>query len=49
MAEFRQMQKLMIKVQDRAREIKSLQAEVPKLKTELSEIKGIFKPRKKRR
>lgn len=43
MAEFRTMQQLMIRVQDRAREIRSLQEEVPKLKTQLAETKGIFK------
>ena len=43
MAEFRTMQKLMIQVQDRAKEIRSLQEEVPKLKTQLAETKGIFK------
>ena len=32
MAEFRAMQKLMIRVQDRAREIRNLQDKVPKLK-----------------
>ena len=37
------MQKLMIWVQDRAREILSLQEEVPKLKAQLAETKGIFK------
>lgn len=43
MAGFRTMQKLMIQAQDRAREIRSLQDEVPKLKVQLAEIKGIFK------
>ena len=45
MAEFRTMQKLMIRVQDRAKEIRSLQDEVPKLKAQLAETKGIFKSR----
>ena len=35
------MQKLMIRVQDRAREIRSLQDEVPKLKAQLAETKYI--------
>ena len=48
MAEFRTMQKLMIRVQDRAREIRSLQEEVPKLKTQLAETKGIFKGRERK-
>ena len=48
MAEFRAMQKLMIRVQDRAREIRSLQEEVPKLKTQLAETKGIFKGRERK-
>lgn len=42
------MQKLMIRVQDRAREIRSLQEEVPKLKTQLAETKGIFKGRERK-
>ncbi len=48
MAEFRTMQKLMIRVQDRAREIRSLQEEVPRLKTQLAETKGIFKGRERK-
>lgn len=48
MAEFRTMQKLMMRVQDRAREIRSLQEEVPKLKTQLAETKGIFKGRERK-
>ena len=48
MAEFHTMQKLMIRVQDRAREIRSLQEEVPKLKTQLAETKGIFKGRERK-
>ncbi len=43
MAEFRTMRNLMIRVQDEARAIRSLQEEVPKLKEQLSEAKGIFK------
>ncbi len=48
MSEFRTMQKLMIRVQDRAREIRSLQEEVPRLKTQLAETKGIFKGRERK-
>ena len=48
MAEFHTMQKLMIRVQDRAREIRSLQEEVPRLKTQLVETKGIFKGRERK-
>ena len=48
MAEFGTMQKLMIRVQDRAREIRSLQNEVPKLKAQLAETKGIFKGRERK-
>lgn len=43
MTEFRTMRNLMIRVQDEARAIRSLQEEVPKLKEQLSEAKGIFK------
>lgn len=40
------MQKLMIRVQYRAREIRSLQEEIPKLKTQFAETRGsIFKGR----
>ena len=35
-------------VQDRAREIRSLQEEVPRLKTQLVETKGIFKGRERK-
>ena len=38
----------MIRVQDRAREIRSLQDEVPKLKAQLAETKGIFKSKKRK-
>ena len=48
-AEFRHMQTLMIKAQNRAREIHSLQNDVlPKLKTQLAETKGIFKGKERR-
>lgn len=42
------MRNLMIRVQDRAREIRSLQEEVPKLKAQLAETKGIFKGKERR-
>lgn len=43
-SEFRHMRSLMIKVQDRAKEIKHLQDKVlPELKQQLAETKGIFK------
>lgn len=47
--EFRHMRNLMIKVQDRAREIKHLQDNVlPKLKGQLAETKGIFKGKERK-
>ena len=48
MAEFRSMRNLMIRVQDEARAIRSLQEEVPKLKEQLSEAKGIFKGKERK-
>ena len=48
MAEFRTMRNLMIRVQDRAREIRSLQDEVPKLTAQLAETKGIFKSKERK-
>ncbi|WP_066866185.1 MobA/MobL family protein [Neglectibacter timonensis] len=48
MAEFRTMRNLMIRVQDEARAIRSLQKEVPKLKEQLSEAKGIFKGKERK-
>lgn len=48
MAEFRTMRDLMIRVQDEARAIRSLQEEIPKLKEQLSEIKGIFKVKERK-
>lgn len=48
MAEFRTMRNLMIRVQDEARGIRSLQEEVPKLKELLSEAKGIFKGKERK-
>lgn len=47
--EFRHMRNLMIKVQDKAREIKHLQDNVlPKLKGQLAETKGIFKGKERK-
>ena len=37
-----------VRVQDRAREIRSLQDEVPKLKAQLAETKGIFKGKERK-
>ncbi len=48
MAEFRTMRDLMIQVQDEARTICSLQEEVPKLKEQLSEAKGVFKGKERK-
>ena len=49
MTEFRIMQQLMIRVQDRAREIKNLQDNVlPKLKQQLSETTGLFKGKERK-
>lgn len=48
MAEFRTMRNLMIRVQDEARGIRSLQEEVTKLKELLSEAKGIFKGKERK-
>lgn len=48
MTEFRTMRNLMIRVQDEARAIRSLQEEVPKLKEQLSEAKGIFKGKERK-
>lgn len=49
MAEFRVMRNLMIRVQGRAREIRSLQDDVlPKLKQQLAEAKGVFKGRERK-
>ena len=49
MAEFRTMQQLMIRIQDRAREIKHLQDNVlPKLQQALKEATGIFKGKERK-
>ena len=49
MAEFRTMQKLMIKAQDKAKEIRRLQDTVlPKLKQQLADTKGIFKGKERK-
>ena len=48
-SEFRHMRNLMIKVQDKAKEIKHLQDKtVPKLKQQLADTKGIFKGRERK-
>jgi hypothetical protein len=48
-SEFRHMRSLMIKVQDRAKEIKHLQDKVlPELKQQLAETKGIFKGKERK-
>lgn len=49
MTEFRTMRDLMIRVQGEARAIRSLQEKVPKLKERLSEIKGIFKGKERKK
>lgn len=47
--EFRHMRNLMIKVQDKAREIKTLQDKVlPQLKQQLADTKGLFKGRERK-
>ncbi len=49
MAEFRHMRNLMIKVQDKAREIKNLQDKVlPQLKQQLADTKGLFKGKERK-
>ncbi len=49
MTEFRTMQQLMIRIQDRAREIKNLQDNVlPKLKQQLSDTTGLFKGKERK-
>ncbi|WP_417105698.1 hypothetical protein [Hominenteromicrobium sp.] len=49
MAEFRHMQNLMIKAQDKAKEIRHLQDTVlPKLKQQLTNTKGIFKSKERK-
>ena len=49
MDEYRVMQKLMIKVQDEAATIRRLQdVELPKLKAQLAEIKGLFKGKERK-
>ena len=47
--EFRHMRNLMIKVQDKAREIKNLQDKVlPQLKQQLADTKGLFKVKERK-
>ena len=49
MAEFRTMQKLMIKAKDKAKEIRHLQDTVlPKLKQQFADTKGIFKGKERK-
>ena len=49
MAEFRHMQNLMVKAQDKAKEIRHLQDMVlPKLKQQLADTKGIFKGKERK-
>ena len=49
MAEFRHMRNLMIKVQDKAKEIKNLQDKVlPHLKQQLADTKGLFKGKERK-
>lgn len=49
MAEFRTMQQLMIRIQDKAREIKNLQDNVlPKLQQELKDTTGLFKSKERK-
>lgn len=49
MAEFRHMRNLMIRLQDKAREIKRLQDDVlPKLKQQLADTKGHFKGKERK-
>ena len=49
MAEFRHMRSLMIKVQDKAREIKHLQDKVlPQLKQQIADTKGLFKGKERK-
>lgn len=49
MAEYRKMQKLMVKVQDEAGAIKQLMhEELPKLKKQLSETTGLFKGKERK-
>lgn len=49
MAEFRHMRNLMIKVQDKAKEIKNLQDKVlPQLKQQLADTKGLFKGKERK-
>ena len=48
-AEFRKMQQLMIKVQDKAKHIRQMQeTDLPKLKAQLADVKGIFKGKERK-
>ena len=47
--EFRKMQKLMIKVQNKAKHIRQMQdTELPRLKAQLADVKGIFKGKERK-
>lgn len=49
MAEYRTMQKLMVKVQDEARAIKQLMhGELPKLEKQLAETTGLFRGKERK-
>jgi len=48
-AEFRKMQKLMIKVQNKAKHIRQMQdTDLPRLKEQLADVKGIFKGKERK-
>ena len=48
-AEFRKMQKLMIKVQNKAKHIRQMQEiDLPRLKAQLADVKGIFKGKERK-
>ena len=48
-AEFRKMQKLMIKVQNKAKHIRQMQdTDLPRLKAQLADVKGIFKGKERK-
>ena len=48
-AEFRKMQKLMIKIQNKAKHIRQMQeTELPRLKAQLADVKGIFKGKERK-
>ena len=48
-AEFRKMQKLMIKIQNKAKHIRQMQdTDLPRLKAQLADVKGIFKGKERK-